>query len=48
MVLWVLSALQIILALRVVRRLVRTAGGARIEVSHESRPERVSVILPVR
>jgi dolichol-phosphate mannosyltransferase len=47
MVLWVLSALQIILALRVVRRLVRTAGGARIEVSHESRPERVSVILPV-
>jgi dolichol-phosphate mannosyltransferase len=47
MILALLGALQIFLAFRVVRRLVRTAGGSRIEISHESRPERVSVILPV-
>ena len=39
MILGLLGALQIFLALRVVLRLVRTAGGSRIEVSHESRPE---------
>ena len=47
MILWLLGALQIILALRVVPRLIRTAGGASIEASHEPRSERVSVILPV-
>jgi dolichol-phosphate mannosyltransferase len=46
-ILWLLGALQIILALRVVPRLIRTAGGACIEASNELRSERVSVILPV-
>ena len=41
------SALQVLLAFRVAHRLLRTAGGARIEVSHEPRSEPVSVILPV-
>ena len=47
MILWLLGALQIILALRVVPRLIRTAGGTCIEASNELRSERVSVILPV-
>ena len=41
------GALQIFLAIRVVLRFVRTAGGDRIKVADEFRPERVSVILPV-
>jgi dolichol-phosphate mannosyltransferase len=41
------GALQVLLAFRVVYRLLRTAGGDRIEVSRESPPEQVSVILPV-
>ncbi len=47
MILGLFGALQLLLALRVIRRLVRTAGGSLIEISHESRPEQVSVILPV-
>ncbi len=47
MILALFGALQLLLALRVIRRLVRTAGGSLIEISHESRPEQVSVILPV-
>lgn len=47
MILALLGALQLLLALRVLRRLIRTAAGSRIEISHESRPEPVSVILPV-
>ncbi len=47
MILGLLGALQIFLAFRVVHRLLRTAGGDRIEVSRESPPEQVSIILPV-
>ena len=47
MVLWLLGALQIILGLRVVLRLIRSAGGVRIEASTAPRSERVSVIVPV-
>lgn len=47
MILRLFGALQIFLALRVILRFVRTAGGDRIEVSHEPRLEQVSVILPV-
>jgi dolichol-phosphate mannosyltransferase len=47
MILGLLGALQIFLALRVVLRFIRTAGGDRIEVSRESPPEQVSIILPV-
>ena len=47
MILGLLGALQIFLALRVVYRLLRTAGGDRIEVSRESPSEQVSIILPV-
>ena len=47
MILALFGALQLFLALRVVQRLLRTAGGSRLEISHESRPEQVSVILPV-
>jgi dolichol-phosphate mannosyltransferase len=47
MVLWILGVLQIILALRVVLRLVRSAGGVRIEAAAAPRSERVSVIVPV-
>lgn len=47
MILAIFGALQLLLALGVVLRLVRTAGGSRIEISHESHPEHVSVIVPV-
>ena len=47
MVLWLLGALQIILALRVVLRLVRSAGGVRIEAAAAPRSERVSIIVPI-
>ncbi len=47
MILGLFGALQLLLALRVIFRFVRTAGGDRIEVSNESRREQVSVILPV-
>jgi dolichol-phosphate mannosyltransferase len=48
MILWLLGVLQIILALRVVLRLIRTVGGAStIQASDEPRSEHVSVILPV-
>jgi dolichol-phosphate mannosyltransferase len=47
MVLWLLGALQIILGLRVGLRLIRSAGGERIEVAMASRSERVSIIVPV-
>ena len=47
MVLWLLGALQIILGVRVVLRLIRSAGGARIKAATAPRSERVSVILPV-
>ena len=47
MVLWLLGALQIILALRVVLRLARSAGGMRIEAAAAPRSERVSIIVPV-
>jgi dolichol-phosphate mannosyltransferase len=46
-ILWLLGAMQIILALGVVLRLVRTAGGTRIESASAHRSERVSIILPV-
>src|SRR5688500_5170703 len=38
--------MQIILAIGVILRLVRTAGGARIELASVCRSERVSIILP--
>jgi len=44
---WILGALQIILALRVVLRLARSAGGMRIEAAAAPRSERVSIIVPV-
>ena len=44
---WILGALQIILALRVVLRLVRSTGGVRIEAAAAPRSERVSIIVPV-
>ena len=47
MIIGLLGALQIFLAFRVVHRLLRTAGGDRIEVSLESPSEQVSIILPV-
>ena len=47
MVLWLLGALQIILAVRVVLRLVRSAGGVRIAAAKKLGSERVSVIVPV-
>jgi dolichol-phosphate mannosyltransferase len=47
MVLWLLGALQLILALRVVLRLVRSGGGIRIEAARRPRSERVSIIVPV-
>ena len=47
MVLWLLGALQIILGLRVVLRLIRSAGGVRIKAATAPRSERVSVIVPV-
>lgn len=47
MILGLFGALQIFLTLHVILRFVRTAGGDRTEVSHERRPEQVSVILPV-
>jgi dolichol-phosphate mannosyltransferase len=46
MVLWLLGALQIMFALRVVLRLVRSAGGTRIEAASARRSERVSIIVP--
>jgi dolichol-phosphate mannosyltransferase len=47
MVFWLLGALQIILGVRVVLRLIRSAGGVRIEAVNEPRSERVSIIVPV-
>jgi dolichol-phosphate mannosyltransferase len=47
MVLWLLGALQIILGVRVVLRLIRSAGGVRIEAAHGPRSERVTIIVPV-
>ena len=47
MVLWLLGALQIILGVRVVLRLIRSAGGVRIEAAQGPRSERVSIIVPV-
>jgi len=47
MVLWLLGALQIILGVRVVLRLIRSTGGVRIETATAPRSERVSIIVPV-
>jgi dolichol-phosphate mannosyltransferase len=47
MILGLLGALQIILALRVVLRLVQTAGGEKIKATDAPHPGRVSVIVPV-
>ena len=47
MVFWLLGALQIILGVRVVLRLIRSAGGVRIEAVTAPRSERVSIIVPV-
>jgi dolichol-phosphate mannosyltransferase len=47
MIFWLLGTVQIILAVRIVRRLVRTGGGAKIAATNAPHPERVSVILPV-
>lgn len=47
MIFWLLGTVQIILALRVVRRLVQTGGGAKIAATNALHPERVTVILPV-
>jgi dolichol-phosphate mannosyltransferase len=47
MVLWLLGALQIILGVRVVLRLIRSTGGVRIEAATAPRSERVSIIVPV-
>jgi dolichol-phosphate mannosyltransferase len=45
--LWLLGALQIVLAVRIAARLLRTAGGERIDASDVASAERISVILPV-
>jgi dolichol-phosphate mannosyltransferase len=47
MILLLLGAMQIILALRVVLRLIQTAGGEKIKAPSAPHPERVSVIVPV-
>ena len=47
MVPWLLGAMQIILALRVVRRLIRSAGGVRITAAKAPGSERVSILVPV-
>lgn len=47
MILWLFGALQTLLALRVMLRFFRTAGGQTIQISNAPRPDRVSVILPV-
>ncbi|HXV80911.1 MAG TPA: glycosyltransferase family 2 protein [Candidatus Binatia bacterium] len=47
MILGLLGAVQVLLALRVLLRFIRTAGGGQIKIVDRSRPERVSVILPV-
>ena len=47
MILLLLGAMQIILALRVVLRLIQTAGGEKIKATSAPHPERVSVIVPV-
>jgi dolichol-phosphate mannosyltransferase len=47
MIFWLLGTLQIILAFRVILRLVRTGGGAKIAATNAPHPERVSVLLPV-
>lgn len=44
---WLLGAMQIILALRVVRRLIRSAGGVRITAAKAPGSERVSILVPV-
>jgi dolichol-phosphate mannosyltransferase len=46
-ILWLLGAMQIILGLGVILRLVRTAGGTRIESSSAPRSGRISIILLV-
>jgi dolichol-phosphate mannosyltransferase len=45
--LWLLGALQIILAVRVGARLLRTSRGERIAAADTASTERISVILPV-
>jgi len=47
MITWLLGALQMFLALRVMLRFLRTAGGQVIELSNAPQPDRVSVIVPV-
>ena len=47
MILWLFGGLQIILALRVVVRLIRSAGGINIEAAKAAPAERVSIIVPV-
>jgi dolichol-phosphate mannosyltransferase len=47
MIFWLLGALQIILAVRVVLRLARTGGGVKIAATSAVRSESVSVLLPV-
>jgi dolichol-phosphate mannosyltransferase len=44
---WLLGTAQIILALRVVSRLLQTGGGAKIAATNALHLERVTVILPV-
>jgi len=46
MILWLLGALQALLAARVMLRFFRTAGGQVIEISNAPQPDRVSVIVP--
>ena len=47
MILWLVSVIQIILASRVVLRLLRTGGGQRVENRHVQDSARVSIIVPV-
>jgi dolichol-phosphate mannosyltransferase len=47
MMFWLFGALQTLLALRVMLRFFRTAGGQTIQISHAPQPDRISVILPV-
>ena len=47
MLLWFLGALQLILGVRVIFRLIRSARGVRIEAATARPSERVSIILPV-
>ena len=47
MILWLFGTLQVLLALRIVLRFLRTARGHIIQIANSSQPDRVSVIVPI-